>query len=195
MPYTTLLSNHPFSRAASTSPQEPWQTKRQLITQPPRAFSGPCSSSWGDQQCTADHAEGHMWTREILVRWRGNMVFMWGRDIIPMWRGHIIGRMTFPSGNREKGNFTVRGWVNIILDWLGIRDQIGDQRSGIRNRDQDTGIMDQGSGYRDQGAGSRKLLSVNCEMGTQNWELWNGNWELGTENWELLGVGGRGGGQ
>ena len=135
----------------------------------------------------ADHrshscTEGHMWTREIIVMWRGNMVVMWG---LWMWcekatllscekdTSSFSGRVTFPSGNREKVNFTVRGWVYIILDYgLGIRDQ----GSGIRVH---------GSGYRNQGSGNRKLWTVNCEMVTDNWKLGTVNWELRTGNWEL----------
>ena len=29
---------------------------------------------------------------------------------------HVSGRVIFPSGKRETGKFTVRGWVYIILD-------------------------------------------------------------------------------
>ena len=115
--------------------------------------------------------ERHMWTRESIVMWRGNMVVMWG---MWMWcekatllsfekdTSLFSGRVTFPSCNREKVKFTVMGWVYLILDWLRIRYQA--------------------SGIRDQGWGIRKLWTVNCEMGTENWELQNGNWKLGTGN-------------
>ena len=42
------LFSSPINLAAAQPalvPQEPWQTKRQLVTEPPRAFPGPSSSS------------------------------------------------------------------------------------------------------------------------------------------------------